>query len=157
MPITNWLRLFFGWKFVQNLRMKLYPKCFRPKWSLVKSIPWDWWWDVSGSSRGSWLRRTKNCRPYKLCWELQKGTHVVGMLNIRSNATLVESFFAESFYTWMVAKRHGKCGLLLLCREQNSTKSCAVGCTIDLFEDNPVPLCSFILIAMRNVKRAIDF
>jgi hypothetical protein len=29
----------FGWKFVQNLRVYIYLKSFRPKWSFVKLIP----------------------------------------------------------------------------------------------------------------------
>jgi hypothetical protein len=32
------MHVVFGWKFVQNLRMKIYPKRFRPEWSFVKSI-----------------------------------------------------------------------------------------------------------------------
>jgi hypothetical protein len=30
----------FGWKFVQNLRLKIHPKSFRPKWCSVKIDPW---------------------------------------------------------------------------------------------------------------------
>jgi hypothetical protein len=32
-------KCFYGWKFVKNFGMKIYSKCFRPKWCFFKSIP----------------------------------------------------------------------------------------------------------------------
>jgi hypothetical protein len=39
--LNLYVSVVFGWKFVQNLTAKIYPKSFfiRPKWKFIKSIP----------------------------------------------------------------------------------------------------------------------
>jgi hypothetical protein len=39
MDTDKFMSVVFGWTFVQNLRVKIYPRSFRPKRSFSKSIP----------------------------------------------------------------------------------------------------------------------